>query len=151
MSTVERDNRRVRLNREARADLEWWFQFGLNWNWTSWMSSLSATGCPQETMLSDASGNRGCGATWNGRWFQLSWNEAKGAREWSIVPKELLPIVVAAVVWKKHWRCKVIRARCDKMSVVATIKSGTCKEKTTMHQMRCLAFDYNSRTYQGSR
>jgi len=56
------------------------------------------------------------------------------------MPKELLPIVVAAVVWSKHWRCKVIKARCDNMAVVATIKSGACREKAAMHLMRCLAF-----------
>ena len=114
--------------------------FGVNWNGVSLMRSLAATDSPQETMLSDESGNWGCGATWNGKWFQLSWNEAKGATGWSIMPKELLPIVVAAVVWKEHWRCKVVKTRCDNMAVVATVKSGTCKEKTAMHLMRCLAF-----------
>ncbi len=35
MATVERDDRRVRLNVEARADLEWWYQFRIGWNGTS--------------------------------------------------------------------------------------------------------------------
>ncbi len=95
---------------------------------------------PQEVMLSDASGGWGCGATWNGRWFQLDWNVASAAREWSIMPKELLPIVVAAAVWCKSWRRKVVKARCDNMAVVTTIKSGSCKEKKAMHLMTCLAF-----------
>ena len=133
MTTVSRGDRRVRLNMEARADLEWWFQLGLNWNGTSLMGPVSEI--PQETMLSDASGSWGCGATWNGMWFQLSWKEAKEAEGWIIMPKELLPIVVAAVVWKEQWRC-----RCDNMAVVATIKSETCKEKAAMHLRRCLAF-----------
>ncbi len=140
MTTVERGDRRVRLNLEARTDLEWWFQFGLNWNGTSLMRSLATSENLQESLLSDASGSWGCGATWNEKWFQLNWNEAEYARGWSIMPKELLPTVVAAVVWGKHWRCKVIKARCDNMAVVATIKSGACKEKAAMHLMRCLAF-----------
>jgi len=28
------------LNVEARADLEWWFQFGLDWNGNAMMNSL---------------------------------------------------------------------------------------------------------------
>ena len=138
MTTVKRGDRRVRLNQEARADLEWWFQLGLNWNGTSLMGLVSET--PHETMLSDASGGWGCAATWNGRWFQLNWKEAKGAEEWNIMPKELLPIVVAAIVWRTQWRGKVVRARCDNMAVVATIKSGSCKERAAMHLRRCLAF-----------
>jgi len=72
MTTVEKGNHRARLNLEARADLEWWFQFGLNWNGTSLMKSLATSENPQETLLSDASGSWGCGATWSERWFQLN-------------------------------------------------------------------------------
>ncbi len=39
---MDKENRRVRLNVEARADLEWWFQFGLDWNGTAMMKSLVA-------------------------------------------------------------------------------------------------------------
>ncbi len=56
------------------------------------------------------------------------------------MPKELLPIVIAAVVWGEHWRGSAVKAWCDNMAVVATIRSGSCKEKKAMHLMRCLAF-----------
>ncbi len=138
--TVDRDGRRVRQNREARADIEWWHQFGLSWNGTSFMKMMVEPTIPQEMMLSDASGGWGCGAVWKGRWFQLSWETACAAKGWTIMPKELLPIVVAAAVWSRHWRGKVVKARCDNMAVVATIQSGACKEKWAMHLMRCLAF-----------
>ncbi len=39
MTTAVRDGRRVRLNLETRADIEWWYQFGLEWNGTSHESS----------------------------------------------------------------------------------------------------------------
>ncbi len=94
-----------------------------------------------EVMLSDASGSWGCGATWKGKWFQIEWSEATEAKDWSIMPKELLPIVVAAAVWGKHWKGSVVKARCDNMAVVASsIQSCTCKERKAMHLMRCLAF-----------
>ena len=140
MTTVERDGRRVRLNVEARADIEWWHQFGLRWNGTSLMTAVVTDEEPQEEIFSDASGNWGCGATWKGRWFQIQWSTLPGTSEWSIMPKELLPIVVAAVVWGRQWKGLTIKARCDNMSVVAAIQSGACKEKWSMHLMRCLAF-----------
>lgn len=138
MTTVIRGDRQVRLNREARADLEWWHRFGLGWNGASMIEP--GLGAPQEELVSDASGHWGCGACWRGRWFQLSWEEANLAREWAIMPKELLPIVVAAVVWRKEWKGKSVRVRCDNMAVVATVKSGSCKESAAMHLRRCLAF-----------
>ena len=139
MTTVKRDGRRVRLNVEARADIEWWHQFGLGWKGTSLMRAVVTEGTegePQEEMFSDASGNCGCGATWKGRWFQIQWSAMPGTGEWGIMPKELLPIVV----WGKQWKGLTIKARCDNMSVVAAIQSGACKERWAMHMLRCLAF-----------
>lgn len=34
----------------------------------------------------------------------------------------------------------VVKARCDNMAVVASIRSGACKERKAMHLLRCLAF-----------
>ncbi len=140
MTTVKGGGRRVRLNAEARADIEWWHQVGLEWNGTTLMKAVVSAEVPQEEMLSDASGHWGCGATWRGKWFQLKWETMPVTTEWSIMPKELPPIVVAAVVWGKHWKGLTIKARCDNMSVVAVVQSGACKEKWAMHLLRCLAF-----------
>ncbi len=140
MTTVERDGRRVRLNVEARADIEWWHQFGLRWNGTSLMKAVVVDEVFHEEMVSDASGSWGCGAAWKGRWFQIQWKALAGTSEWGIMPKELLPIVVAAIVWGSQWKGLTIKARCDNMSVVAAVQSGTCKEKWSMHLLRCLAF-----------
>lgn len=61
-------------------------------------------------------------------------------RDWNIMPKELLLIVIVAVVWGKHWCGLTVKACCDNMAVVVTIRSGSCKERHAMHLMRCLAF-----------
>ncbi len=139
MTSVHRGGQRLRLNLEARADIEWWCQFGLNWNGTSLLRALAEEGVPREELVSDASGGWGCGAYWNGRWFQVRWDDVPGTAEWNIMPKELLPIVVAAVVWGSQWKAGLVRARCDNMSVVAAIGSGNCREKRSMHLLRCLA------------
>lgn len=140
LSTVERDDRRVRLNREAQADINWWYQFGLGWNGTALMRSVVVDEEPREVVLSDASGGWGCGAVWNDRWFQVQWSELPDASSWSIMPKELLPIVAAAALWGKQWKGATVKVRCDNMAVVAAIKAGNCKESRSMHLLRCLAF-----------
>lgn len=137
---VNRDDRQVRLNVEARAEIEWWWQFGVRWNGTAMMCSVVAAEQPQVELVTDASGSWGCGAAWNERWFQLSWSMVEEVRAWTIMPKELLPIVVAAAVWGPQWRRLTVKARCDNMAVVATIRSGSCKEQHAMHLRRCLAF-----------
>ncbi len=129
----------MRLNVEARADLEWWYQFGLEWNGTAMMRSVAEM-VPQVELVSDASGSWGCGAVWTRRWFQLSWDQVENVKAWNIMPKELLPIVIVAMVWGSEWRGLTVKARCDNMAVVATIKSGTCKERNAMWLMRYLAF-----------
>ncbi len=63
------------------------------------------------------------------------------------MPKELLPIVVAAAVWGRRWRGLTVKATCDNMAVVVTIKSGSCKETHAMHLRRCLAFLEASNTF----
>ncbi len=139
LAGVRRDGQRVRLNLDARADIEWWRQFGLNWNGTSLLSGWMTVEGDEIELVSDASGSWGCGAFWNGKWFQIKWDEVPGTAEWSIMPKELLPIVVAMVVWGKRWWKGTITARCDNMSVVAAVGAGNCKEKRSMHMLRCLA------------
>ncbi len=140
LASVNRNGRRVRLNVEARADVEWWFQFGSRWNGTSLMRSVVAMDEPREEMVSDASGRWGCGAAWSGEWFQIQWESIPGTEEWGIMPKELLPIVVATAVWGRRWSGGSVLARCDNMSVVAAVSAGCCKERRSMHLLRCLAF-----------
>ncbi len=56
------------------------------------------------------------------------------------MPKELLPIVMATAVWGHLWRGKTVLFHCDNMAVVATLRSGSCREPQAMHLRRCLAF-----------
>ena len=48
-------NRLVRLSREARADIEWWVQFGLVWNGMAMMWHVDRSR-PDLVLTSDASG-----------------------------------------------------------------------------------------------
>ena len=83
---------KIRLNREFRSDLQWWSIFSTSWNGVSYLSAQT-TG----EFSTDASGTWGCGAHYKDSWFQLQW-EANTVHL-PIVLKELLPVVVATVVW----------------------------------------------------
>ena len=127
----------IRLNAEARADLEWWYQFIGPWNGVSLLSSLSAQ-TPAATIYSDASGSWGCGAICQGHWFQLQWDKSSEAYHISI--KELLPIVIAAAIWGQDFVGKTILVRSDNVAAVAAINHQTSPVKEVAHLLRCLAF-----------
>eukprot|EP00731_Ephydatia_muelleri_P001141 Em0001g1141a len=105
---------KIRLNRESPSDLQWWSIFSTSWNGVSYLSAQT-TG----EFSTDASGTWGCGAHYKDSWFQLQWEA--NTFYLPIVLKELLPIVVATVVfrepaksqpqypprsWKFYWTCQ---------------------------------------------
>ena len=130
-------NHYVRLNTDARSDIEWWWQFASTWNGISMMFEARRESC-DVALVSDASGSWGCGAYCNGKWFQLQW-----AGLWAnshIAIKELTPIVLAAAVWGRGWSGKSVMAHCDNAAVVSVINSGSSKDPDLMHLTRCLTF-----------
>lgn len=135
LSVAKQPYHYIRLNNEFKSDLMWWKTFARGWNGTSIIVRL---GQPEVTMVSDASGVWGCGAWSENSWFQMEWDEA--SREKNISVKELLPIIIAAVVWGPQWKGKSVCARCDNKAVVDVLRSRTSKEKDLMQLLRCLFF-----------
>ncbi len=119
----------VRINQEARTDIEWWHCFLTSWNGTAMMFT-SGPQSPDATVTSDASGTWGCGAYLGKEWFMLEWTES--FRELHITVKELAPIVIAAIVWGLTWRGMSIRAKCDNSAVVAIVNSGSSRNPQAM-------------------
>lgn len=91
----------VRLSKEARSDIEWWFRFCEEWNGVAMMTSVSENPVAA-TLTSDASGGWGCGAYTRSQWFMLQW--AGPVTECHITAKEMVPIVIAAAIWGKGSR-----------------------------------------------
>ncbi len=108
-TSVQQLDRFVRLNREARADIEWWWQFGQEWNGTAmmWHAGYSR---PEVTLTSDAPGSWECGAWWDTKWFQRQWQGLGKSATYGITAKELLPIVVAVASCGKTWQGKAVLA-----------------------------------------
>ena len=103
------------------------------WNGISIMPGSPPVELPHE---SDASGQWGCGACWESKWFQWKW-EGQAVR-WDIAPKELLPILFALVVRGKRWQGRRIVWCCDNMAVVSVVNSGRAKDQMLMHLLWCV-------------
>ena len=127
----------VRLNRDARSDIEWWFRFAGSWNGVSMLYQTGHLRC-STSISTDASGSWGCGAFCGGKWFHLRWPPS--LQRSHITVKELVPIVLAAAVWGSEWVGQNVMAYCDNAAVVAVLRSGDSKEPEVMHLLRCLAF-----------
>ncbi len=61
----------------------------------------------------------------------------------SIALKELVPIVVACIVWGQEWKGQewkgqVVVAHCDNMAVVKVVNTGYSKDKMLMHLLQAL-------------
>ena len=134
LSLASRPDHFIRLNREFQSDLRWWHIFVSRWNGISFIASVA----PSITVTSDASGTWGCGAFVGNQWFQLAWPPS-----WSdihITAKELVPIVLAAMIWGSTWSKKVVQFICDNQAVVSCLKSGSSRNPLVMQLLRCFSF-----------
>lgn len=128
----------IRLNRECQADIEWWCSFLLSWNGVSILREFRASD-PDIEIYSDASGSWGCGALWGTQWFQLEWGDLPVAHE-SIAAKELLPVLIACIVWGKDWEGLSIRCYSDNQAAVCVLNQRRAKDPLLSHMLRCLFF-----------
>ena len=136
---------RVRLSSECKADIEWWSAFIHSWNGTSIIRPLQVLK-PDIHLWSDASGAWGCGALWQGLWFQVAWELLPIANA-SIAPKEFFPILVACTIWGHLWRGSTVCAHCDNSAIVEVITNRKAKDPLLSHQLRafffmCAYFDF---------
>ena len=98
MSLVKGRDHFVRLGVDVRSDLRWWQLFLETWNG---IGILPNNEMGHIDLFTDASGKWGCAGVWDTMWFHWKWSEK--AREWHIAPKELLPVVLACIMWGKEW------------------------------------------------
>ena len=127
----------IRLNTNFRSDLLWWHLYLETWNGVAMLEKMSRQN-PDIYLYTDASGSFGCGACWGNQWLQLQWSE--GAEEWSIAHKELLPVVIACMVWGQQWRQQRVRLHCDNAAVVEVVRAGYAKDPHLMQLLRCVFF-----------
>ena len=130
----------IHLTAGFKSDLAWWCSFLDAWNGRPMMQALALIQAPHIIITTDASGNWGCGAFWlqTHRWIQRPWQDA-----WHDMPihtKELLPILLAAVMWGPYWRNSRILVKCNNMAVVNILATSTSRDPLVMHLLRTLHF-----------
>ena len=136
-TSVRRPEYFIRLNEEARSDIEWWYQFAATWNGVSILGAIVEMP-PQATLTSDASGSWGCGAYQGTSWFQLAWEGSLSEAHISV--KELVPVVIAVAIRGHQWIGCTVRVLSDNSSTVAAINNHTSPHVATAHMLRCLTF-----------
>ena len=138
--SVSQQYHRVRVTRSVRADMVWWAEFAPRWNGT-FPILPPAPPCDAGATLSTNSSRRGMGAVWGGRWWAAEWPAAIVADEQpSMTLLEILPILIAAVVWDDHWRGTRVTLYSDNMGVVGAWGWGWSREARTMAVIRQLLF-----------
>ena len=83
-------------------------------------------------------------AWWETKWFQLPWPRDTDYTSMqcirSIAQKELLPVVIACMLWGRFWKGQVIFAHCDNSAAVEVTNAGYSKDAFMMHLLRTLFF-----------
>ena len=135
MKVAKLPHHHIRLTADFRSDLQWWASFLPSWNGRSILPQSE----PIHTVMSDTSGSWGCGAVSDsGAFFQVQWPEPWA--QVNIVVKEMLPVVIAVVIWGCSWEKNMLLVRSDNMAVVCALLAGTAKDSQLMHLLRCLHF-----------
>ena len=127
----------IRLNTPARADILWWHLFMDRWNGISILWDLQQHSVDL-SVYSDASGSWGCGAFGAPNWLSLKW--CSRLQPLPIATKELIPVILAAAIWGRYWKGKIVLFRVDNMAVVEAINATFCKDQHLMHLIRLLVF-----------
>lgn len=139
--SVKKLHHRVSIGNAAKADLAMWVKFLEGWDGVSLFLDLEETPASDMELFTDASGTIGYGAFYKGQWFSSSWpaNMTKGLEQKiSISYQELYPIVVAALLWGKHWARRKIVFNCDNQGTVFILNKGCSKSPDIMKLMRRL-------------
>lgn len=139
LKRTKRESDHIRLNKEIRADIEWWHAFLGTWNGVSLLRGVRAR-LPDVDVWSDVSGSWGCGAFWRSLWLQVPWVTGQPIAEASIAAKELLPILLAGLVWGEMWRGCTVRCNCDNQAVVCIVNQRYARDPLLAHMLRCLFF-----------
>ena len=138
-TTATRLHHRIRLNCDARADIQWWSSFLPQWNGVSYFVDTDLTPAPDLELYTDASGTLGFGAYYQGAWFRGDWAPHQHiSAGTSIQWQELFAIVAAILTWGHLWRGKRILFNCDNLAIVHAWRGKRCREPRVMALLRTL-------------
>jgi hypothetical protein len=129
----------IYLNREARADIDWWLRFLPDWNGTSIIHPTPVTSI-ELRLFTDAS-DAGLGCVYGRHWLLSAWRE-----DWAPSPtchinvRELFAVWAAVFTWGSEWADREVVIFTDNQSAVDVWQSGTCSDARMMAVVRALFF-----------
>ena len=129
-------NHYIKLNAEARADIDAWLTFLDAFNGVSLFLHDQFVLSDSIRLYSDASGAIGYAAVFGQQWFADTWASSwEGAH---ITVKELFPIVLAVEIWGHRLRNHKILFKTDNQAVVEIINKQTSRDSSVMSLVRRL-------------
>lgn len=126
----------IRLNKDARADLDTWAKFIDHFNGKSVFLDNVWVTSDHLSLYTDASGAFGFSAVLGAQWFACEWPIE--LEDYTICVKELFPIVLALEVWSSQFQNKKVLFLSDNMAVVEVINKKSCRDNSLMRLLRRL-------------
>ena len=130
----------LRLTAEAQADMRWWAAFLPSWNGSAPLLDPRGAGDGQPVFHTD-SARSGMGAWFGNRWWAESWPPGfVDTAAPSMTYLEMVPLLVACLIWGPEWRGTRVLVRSDNMGVVGAVARGWSGDPRTMALLRHLLF-----------
>ncbi|XP_055349958.1 uncharacterized protein LOC129596648 [Paramacrobiotus metropolitanus] len=136
----------VTLNEDFHQDLDWWRTFLPHWNGTASFLEPDWTTSDVLHLYTDASATLGLGAFYHDEWFQLRWPEWILQSPPSIEYLEMVPILLAMIVWGPKLRRRRVVFHTDNAGAVeawAHLRSSSPGVLDLMRRMTRAAADNN--------
>ena len=123
------------LNLSVLADISWWLFFLCEWNGVSLFPHVPL----MIHAYSDPLGSFSCGVlVLDGAWFTVQWPP-----HWvsvDIAVKELVPVLLAALLWGPCWVGQHVLFHVDNMAVVQVVQKLNTSKPRLSHLLRCVYF-----------
>lgn len=152
MSTVKKAHHRIRLTRGIKDDLRMWQAFLSSFNGVSYMLDVEWVSSVKLQLYTDSAGGAGlgCGCYLDGAWAFLQWPDswAESGILKDITFLEMVPIALAVLLWKNHFRGLRIQFNTDNMACLHILNSKSGKSERVMKLVRAivlwsLQFDFH--------
>ncbi len=127
-SSVNKLHHYIKITAECRSDIDMWSKYLRQWNGVSVFPDDERTLAEDMTFFTDATPKAFAGF-YGGKWFQGEFppNFITSDVVASMALYELLPIVMAAVLFGSEWEKKRIVVNCDNAATVDIINKGRSK------------------------
>lgn len=136
----------IPISEGARQDLQVWLEFLIHFNGVAIIHPRQWVAFSDLDLFTDASGSKGYGGYFRGKWFNGCWPLPVLQEGYSIAWKEMVPIVMAVIVWGPELEGKRIMLHTDNVAVKCIVNSQTSHCSHIMKLVRlfvveCLKFD----------